>query len=166
MLAQVTGSFGLKGFVKVRLSTDSPARLKSAGRVLLGKSASSCREYHVEAVQSGGRNILVKFREVGDRTAAGLLSGSYIFVEESRRATPPKGSYLVDEIIGCTVTTADGSVVGTVEDVYKMPAQDVWVVRSGTKVGMIPAVKEFIKSVDIARRRIVVELIEGMIGGE
>ncbi len=152
--------------MKVRLLAESPSRLKEAGRVLLGRSPDECSEYHIEEVQAGGKNVLVKFQEIGDRTGAGRLAGSYMFVEESRRAVPPKGSYLLDEIIGCTVTTADGTIVGTVEDVYKMPAQDVWVIRSGERTGMIPAVKEFIKSVDVARRRIVVELIEGMIGGE
>ncbi len=54
-------------------------------------------------------------------------------------------------------------VVGILADVLKLPANDVWVVRSGEKEILIPAVKEFIESVDEARKRIVIHVIEGLL---
>ena len=46
----------------------------------------------------------------------------------------------------------------------RMPGHDVYVVRDNGAEFMIPAVKEFIKAVDLAARTVTVELIEGMRG--
>jgi 16S rRNA processing protein RimM len=163
-VARITGCFGIKGYLKVRLAAESAGRLKELGTVLLGKPGSECAPYEIEEVKEGGRNTLVKFRGVDDRTAAEPLSGLYLFVEETRRAKPKKGTYFIDDIIGCSVVTADGTVIGEIEDVHKFPGQDVWAVRRGTTIEMVPAVKEFIKDVDIKNRRIVVRPIEGLFG--
>jgi 16S rRNA processing protein RimM len=45
----------------------------------------------------------------------------------------------------------------------KMPGHDVWVLRRGSRESMIPAVKEFVKAVDVERRMIVISVIEGLI---
>jgi 16S rRNA processing protein RimM len=162
-LAKITGCFGLKGHLKLRLTTGSPARLKRLGRIFLGDSEETCEPFEIEEVTAGLRNTLVKFRGVNDRTSAEPLVGRYLFIEETRTVKPKKGSYLVHDIIGCSVVTADGTLIGEIENVYKFPGQDVWAIRRGTRSGMIPAVKEFIKEVDLARRRIVVQLIDGLL---
>jgi ribosomal 30S subunit maturation factor RimM len=46
-----------------------------------------------------------------------------------------------------------------------MPAQDIWVIRHEGKLNLIPAVKKFIKTIDTQNRKIVIELIEGLIDG-
>jgi 16S rRNA processing protein RimM len=162
-LARITGCFGLKGHLKLRLSTGSPGRLKGLKEVFLGESAADCEPLEIEEVTAGLRNTLVKFRGVNDRTSAEPLVGRYLFVEESRTVKLKKGSYFVHDIIGCSVVTADGTLIGEVENVYKFPGQDVWAIRRGAASDMIPAVKEFIKEVDLAHRRIVVQLIDGLL---
>lgn len=162
-VARITGCFGLKGHVKVRLSTDSPARLRGLGKIFLGESAAECEPFEIESVEEGRRNTLVKFCGVNDRTSAERLVGRYLFIEEARSAKPGKGSYFVHDIIGCSVVTTEGTLIGEVENVYKFPGQDVWAIRRGSRSEMIPAVKEFIKDVDIRHRRIVVQPIEGLL---
>jgi 16S rRNA processing protein RimM len=164
-VGRITGCHGLKGYLKIRLTTRSPDRLKGLGSVLLGESPGVCAPFEIEDVRTGGRNTLVKFSGVSDRTSAEPLVGRYLFVEEARSAKPGTGSYFIHDIIGCSVVTADGTIVGEVEEVYKFPAQDVWAVRRGTALEMIPAVKEFIQDVDLRHRKIVVRLIEGLLGG-
>lgn len=161
-VARITGCFGLKGYVKVRLTTQSADRLRSLGTILLGESEAECKPFEIEDVKTG-RSTLVKFSGVDDRTAAEPIVGRTLFVEESRKAKPKKGSYFVHDIIGCSVVTTEGTIIGEVENVYKFPGQDVWAIRQGSKSGMIPAVKEFIKDVDIKNKRIVVQAIEGLI---
>jgi 16S rRNA processing protein RimM len=66
-------------------------------------------------------------------------------------------------MIGCSVEGEDGSNIGTLTDVLKLPANDVWVVRSGEKEILVPAVKEFVCSIDEAHKRIVIHVIEGLL---
>jgi 16S rRNA processing protein RimM len=74
-----------------------------------------------------------------------------------------KSEYFVHDIIGCVVQTTDGKVIGVLEDVVQSRAQDLWAIRINQKIVYIPAVKEFIKSVNIADKTIVVSIIEGLI---
>lgn len=98
-----------------------------------------------------------------DRTKAETLRGRMIFVREADAEPPPDGGYYIHDLIGCRVLDAAGEPVGTLTDVVGTPAQDLWAVSSGEKVHHIPAVKEFIVSVDIGKKEIVVNLPEGLI---
>jgi len=163
-VGKVTGCFGIKGFVKVQPSTHSPGRLKKLRSVYLGRSAEDAIRYEIEDVIFNSRGILIKFASLDDRTSAENIFGQFLFVGEDERAEPEKGSYFIHEIIGCEVWTQEERFVGTLEDVYRLPAQDLWAIRSGDKVYLIPAVKEFVLKVDIKKLRITVKLIEGLLG--
>ena len=64
------------------------------------------------------------------------------------------------EIIGMEVF-ADGKTIGRVEDVLDYPGNLVYVVQ-GEYEYMIPAVKDFVLSLDLDANRMEVRLIEGM----
>jgi 16S rRNA processing protein RimM len=102
---------------------------------------------------------------VGDRTAAAQLSGQYLFVDAGQGIRLPKGRHFVHEVIGLTVIDQEGVVRGTVKDVMKLPAHDVYLVGDGAHEFMIPAVKEFIVDLDVETRRLTVKLIDGMLEG-
>ena len=61
------------------------------------------------------------------------------------------------------VFRADGSLLGTLQEVVENPAQDLY--RIQTEEGkdiLLPAVKSFIRQVDVENKRMQVTLIEGM----
>ena len=162
-VGKIVGCFGVKGYLKIYPTADDPERLQKLSTVFLGATIEECRMYTTEDVIIRGKGAVVKFDAVNDRTAAERLVGMHLFVEEHDAHPPQQGSYFTHDVIGCEVWSVEGQHIGTVEDVYRMPAQDVWVIRNGVKEQMIPAVKEFIKSVDIAQRKIIVKLIDGLI---
>ena len=59
--------------------------------------------------------------------------------------------------------TEAGAEIGTIKDVVRLPAGDTWVIRNGEKEILIPGVKEFIRSVDVGRRKVVIHVIEGLV---
>jgi 16S rRNA processing protein RimM len=162
-VGKLVGCFGIKGFLKLQPYTHSLSRLEKIKRVYIGESAETSEPLIVEQVLFNNRSIVVKFSAVNDRTSAEKLVGMVLFLEESDRIAPRKGSYYIDDIIGCEVWSTDGCFLGTVEEVYKLPAQDVWAIRNKTKVSLIPAVKEFIQKIDVQNRKIVVRVIEGLV---
>jgi 16S rRNA processing protein RimM len=68
--------------------------------------------------------------------------------------------YLVEDLLGCRVVTEAGEDLGVLDEVEPMPAQDVY------RVGeiRIPAVKEFVREIDLENKVITVRLIPGMRG--
>jgi 16S rRNA processing protein RimM len=163
VVGKIVGCFGLKGDLKIQPMTHSTERLKKLRTVFLGVSADETAPYDVEQLKLKQGLPLIKFSNVSDRTSAEPLVGKFIYVSEEDLARPPQGSYFTHDIIGCEVRTTDGRFLGTVEEIYNYPAQDVWVVRNGMAEYMIPAVKEFIATVDLKQRTIVVNAIDGLI---
>jgi 16S rRNA processing protein RimM len=155
--------FGLKGYLKVQLYSSSPERVLELRKVYVGATPEDATEYRIEEAEIQHSNVVVKFESIEDRTEAEKLRGKFLFVNESASVKPAKGKFFVHEIIGCNVQTADGTSVGVIEDVLKLPGNDVWTVRLGGTTYMIPAVKEFVEKVDIENRTVTVKSVEGLI---
>lgn len=158
----ITGSFGIKGFVKAKPLTDTPGRFKRLRQVYMGLRPEAVVEDEVKEVEVRERYILLKLRSAGDKTGADKLKGQYIFVDEADIVLPEGGRYFIHDIIGCRVETADGRQIGIVKEVYNAPAHDLWEIECGEKSFMIPVVKEFIRSVDRDKRIITVNVIDGL----
>jgi ribosomal 30S subunit maturation factor RimM len=80
---------------------------------------------HEAAVtQRGWQNQrpFLKCSLAADRTAAERLIGQAIWVEESQVQVDDGREFLLRDLIGRTVMDVDGIMVGTIEDVVRMPA--------------------------------------------
>lgn len=72
--------------------------------------------------------------------------------------------YEFSEIIGLTVVGIDGIEIGRVSAIMKTGANDVYVVtRADGSDALIPAIKQVIKKIDIDRRIITIEPLEGLL---
>ncbi|MEX1139181.1 MAG: ribosome maturation factor RimM [Bacteroidota bacterium] len=161
-VAKITKSIGLKGLVQVEPLSDEAGRLLSLKKVFIGKAESDTRPAVVETAESRGNKSVIKFRSVEDRTGADTLRGLWIFVEDDQGLPARKGSYFVHEVIGLKAISEEGTEIGIVTEVVTLPAGDAWVVKTRDGEVMVPAVKEFIRDVDLSRRRVVIRLIEGL----
>jgi 16S rRNA processing protein RimM len=106
---------------------------------------------------------LADVRTPGDATA---LFGELLYVRRDEAANLPRGSYFEHEVVGLRVETAEGRALGTVAEILRTGANDVYVVRGDLGEVLIPAVRHVVKRVEMASRRIVVELIPGLLPGE
>ena len=73
------------------------------------------------------------------------------------------GILQIHDVIGLQVVDENDNSVGLVKDVLRMPAQDVYVIEQNGREWMIPAVKEFVVSVDVQSKTMKVRMIEGLI---
>lgn len=162
-VARIGRGIGLKGEVSVTVLGDRPDRLSGLTHVEVGPEDGPTERRTIESVDVRNGRTVVKFAEVGTREGAEALTGSWIFVADEDGARPDRGSYLVHELMGCTVVSEEGRTIGTLSDVMTLPSGDLWVVRSGDRETLIPAVKEFVRKVDLASRTIVIHVIDGLV---
>jgi 16S rRNA processing protein RimM len=162
----VVKAFGIEGHVIVQRLTDFPSRFRKGNRVLLGRSEQEARDVVIELAAAGPRGVNVKFAGIDDRTGAEQLVGSLVYVREAERARLPKGRYYTHDIVGLSVIDENGVNRGTVREVLKMPAHDIYVVGGQGNEILLPAVREFVLKIDLAARTMKVRLIEGMVERE
>lgn len=113
--------------VVVEAWTNRPERLSPAS-VLHGPDGPLEVVSASPASRSGGRHRwIVAFRGVDTREAADSLRGAVLKAE----ALEDAGALWVHELVGATVLSAAGDVIGTVSAVEANPASDLLVLADG-----------------------------------
>ncbi len=149
---EIVTTHGVRGEVKLLPWADSPEFLLDFKRVLI-----DTKEYKVEQCRVQKSCNLLKLAGVDTMEQAQLLRGKTVMLY---RQDAPKDLLFAVELEGVEVY-ADEACIGTVKEVLDYPGNKVYVVQ-GKREYMIPAVKEFILSVDLENNRMQVKLLEGM----
>ena len=104
--------------------------------------------------------LIAQLEGINDINAAMPLKNKVVFIDR-KDARLPKGAFFIQDILGASVVDEAGNEVGKLTDVLDLPRGQVYEVKGETE-HLIPAVDEFIVSVDAEAGVIVVRLIEGM----
>lgn len=148
------GTHGLDGTVKIQLLTDFLERFDVGRTVYVNGQKHRIAKNFWHKLQ--GR---VKFKGLTTIDEAEALVGSYIQVPISDRPELFEDEFYAADLLGLSVVLLDGTVVGKVDEVVNAPAQDL--LRIGKS--LIPMVREFVSSVDVAGGKIVITPIPGLL---
>jgi 16S rRNA processing protein RimM len=140
--------------VRVELLTDDELRFEP-GAILYVEGSND--PLTVREVRRAGPGLLVGFAEVTDRAAADELRDVYLEGDETATAPLAEGSHYWHEVIGCAVTSTRGEVLGTVGDVFRVGAAEVYVVNGRRGEILVPAVGSVVKELAPAEHRLVVD---------
>jgi 16S rRNA processing protein RimM len=159
VVGRVTRAHGLRGEVTVLVLSEVPGRFADGAVVALEDGS----RLTVESSRPHGDRLLVRFREVDDRTGAESLRGAFLVVPESTSPPLPEGSWWDHQLVGCEMRTDTGRSLGTVTEVIHTAANDVWVaVDAAGKETLVPALRDVIVSVDVSAKLIVVREVPGL----
>lgn len=161
-IGQVVALFGVRGEVKIRLLTDIPDRFQQLEVIYLG---SEHQRYEIERVRPyKGEMIVLKLAGVDDANAAEALCRQSLMIPLDQLASLPAGSYYQHDILGLNVLTLDDRALGQISDIIETGSNDVYVVKGtgGTQV-LIPAIKEIVKQIDLARHTMYIDPLPGLL---
>ena len=160
-IGYIRRAHGVRGSVLIESLTDNPARFETLSDVQIEIDGSR-RSFRLENCSAASNGWLVKFEGVDDRNEAERLKGGYLQIEAGDLPELEEGSYHVIDLTGIEVYTTSGELLGTVSEILKYPANDVWVVEGDKGKLMLPAIRDVIKKVDIPGKRMEVELLNGL----
>lgn len=153
---------GIRGDVVVGVRTDEP-ELRFAVGSRLDTDRADVGPLTVAAMRWHSGELIVRFKGVRDRTAAGELRGTWLTVDSGTLAPSDDPDVFHDhELIGLSVRTVDGTDVGVVEDVLH-PGQDLLAIRAGSREILVPFVKPIVTSVDVAGGLLIIDPPPGLL---
>jgi len=166
----VVGAHGLRGELRVRYLGDDGAGLEAMPTVELSRGSDDpeARRHRVLRVAEGRRGeVRLLLEGIDDRDAAEAQRGRQV-IGEARYLEPlGAGEYRCYELVGCRVYRADepqGEPVGTVREIWETGAHDVLVVEDEEgQRHLLPAARALLREVDPVGRRIVYEMIPGLL---
>ncbi|NLL82450.1 MAG: ribosome maturation factor RimM [Tissierellia bacterium] len=162
IVGKIINTHGIKGEVKIYPLTDNNNRFDFLKQVYIGENKILA---NIENVKHHKGIVVLKFKEFNNINEILKYKDSYIFVDDENRIILPENHYFIHDLIGCSVVDTKGNSIGILKDILQGYANDVYLINNNDKSNeyLIPAVKEFIKEINVDDKLIVIDPIEGMI---
>lgn len=155
-IGKIGAPFGVKGEMRIQSLTDFPDRFFDMKEITVGEKI-----FKIDRIREDNKSILIKLSEIKTPEDAALLRGKIITVSKDEVAPLSEGEYYTFDIIGLNVYSTENEPLGVVQNVLKTGSNDVYEVKdeAGREM-LIPALKKVVKLIDIANKKMVVEMSE------
>ena len=168
VVGRVRRPHGVRGEVLIEPLTDEPDAVYASGRRVFGgdvdgPAADESPALTVVETRPFKDGLLVRFREIGDRTEAELWNGRLLLVPESELSPLEEGEVYQHELRGMTVELSSGEVVGTITDVFEVPQGLLLDVARPRGTVLVPFSDEIIVDIDRERRVVRIDPPLGLI---
>lgn len=162
IIGKFVNSHGLKGHVKIYPLTSDIDRFKYLKSAYLGESK---LPVNIKETKFHKDMVILKFKEFDDINDILKYKDQYLYVDEENKVVLEENHFFISDLIGCKVYDMNKAYIGDIIDVLQGYSNDVYVIKDKdlNKEYLIPAVKAFIKEVNIKDKTISIDPLEGMI---
>jgi 16S rRNA processing protein RimM len=160
-VAMVAGAHGLRGALKLRCFTARAEDVAAYGPVF---DRCGNRLFELQVVGPAPGGVLARADRIEDRNAAEALRGIELFVPRAALPPLPADEFYYTDLEGMEALHPDGSRFGIVQGVDNFGAGDVIEVlaHDGRRLSL-PFTRHTVPSIDLERRRLVVEEPEELV---
>lgn len=146
-MAVIGAAHGIRGELRVKTFTADPLALGDYGPLY----SRDGRAFEVIDIRPANTVVIVRFKNVNDRSAAEALAGTELFVDRS--ALPDDGEedeFYHADLIGLAVQDETGATIGKVTAVHDFGGGDILeIVHEGRKGVLIPFTQASVPEIDI-----------------
>ena len=159
VVGRIGRAHGVLGEATVQVQTDDPdVRFKVGAKLSLDNG----KDLTIRSVRWHNQILLLAFDGIIDRNQIEELRDQMISAEVDITSLSP-GEYHYQQLLGCQVFLQSNELIGEVDEIVKLPGQDLLSVAKNGKKVLIPMVKKIIISIDVSAKKIVVDPPEGLL---
>lgn len=162
-IGKILNFHGVQGEAKFGYSRDREGFI-SALKIVYVQDGQNYLPLEIARIRFTPKCGIIKFKNIDTLNDIIVYKNKLLFVEESvAREYLDDDEYLIDELVGLDVFDGDKKV-GVVVGVSNNGAGDLLSVKTNSKnISLIPFVKAIVLSVDIPKRQIHINNIEGLL---
>ena len=159
VVGRIGRAHGVLGEATIEVQTDDPdIRFQIGNKLTLDDG----KQLTIRSSRWHNQILLLAFDGIADRNQIEELRDQLISSDVDLDSLAP-GEYHFQQLIGCEVFQQNGELIGAVDEIVKLPGQDLLSVnRAGAQV-LIPMVKQIIIEIDVSAKKIVVNPPEGLL---
>lgn len=166
-LGKILRPHGIRGELRMQILTDYPERLvNDLKKVYIGEKITQDRAdiYNLKSARFHKDFLLITLAEVTSRNDAEAMRGKMVMIDVDNAIPLKTGEFYLYQLIGLTVQTNDGIVLGQLREVIETGANDVYVVK-GREFGevLLPSHAETLVNIDFEAKLITMNLPEGLL---
>jgi 16S rRNA processing protein RimM len=158
-IGRILATWGVKGKLKVRVITDFPQRFTPSSIVYINQLPMT-----IQSAEWRKGNAIIKLDTIDSIKAARKLVGQSIEIHHTQAYSLPEGQYYHFQLIGLEVWTTRGELLGNITEILSAESNDNYVVKGDRGEILIPAIEDVVKSIDLNKRHVVIEPIQGLLG--
>jgi 16S rRNA processing protein RimM len=160
-IGAIAGSFGVSGEVRLKSFCTEPSDIAAYGPLY---TEDGTRSFAVKLTRPVAGGLGARLTGIATKEQADALKGVGLFVDRTRLPTLPDDEYYHADLIGLAAHDPGGVLIGTVQAIHNHGAGDLLELAGpGLKQSLvIPFTMAVVPTVDLAARRIVVDLPEGL----
>jgi 16S rRNA processing protein RimM len=165
-VGKLVNTHGLRGEVKVLPQTDfADVRFAPGSKLSLQNLDNGQKlEVEVSSAREHKGMFVLKLKGFNDINEVEKYKGWVLKISEEDLEQLEEGEYYYYQIIGCRVVTEEGEELGTISEILRPGANDVWVVdQPKRKQLLLPVIDDVLLNVDVANKTVTVRLMEGLI---
>ena len=153
LVAQVGGAHGVRGELKITTFTADPMALTGYRNLLRQDGSPAVTIASARPVKGG---LVARFKGVDDRNAAEALRGLKLYITRDVLPEPEEDEFYLADLIGLTVETAAGELLGKVKAVHDFGAGDLLEIQPKAGASWwLPFTREAVPEVRIASGKII-----------
>jgi 16S rRNA processing protein RimM len=158
LIGRIVGLYGVQGWLKIESWAEPRMRIFDYQPWLLSAAPGVETQVSGAKGREQGKGMVAQLPGVDDREQAAAWIGSDIYVSRDQLPPPAEGEYYWVDLEGLEVVTTEAVSLGRVSHLFATGANDVVVVRDGTRERLIPFVQgSYVRSVDLSAGRMVVD---------
>lgn len=158
----ITGSYGVRGEVRLKSFCADPAAISSYGPLW---SEDGARSFTLTLGPAVAQGFAARLSGVVTKDAADALRGVRLYADRDALPSLPDDEYYHADLLGLLVVDTGGAELGRVKAVLNHGAADLLEVTAPGRTGalLIPFTLAIVPTVDLIARRIVVDPPEGLL---
>jgi 16S rRNA processing protein RimM len=151
----IVGVHGVRGAVRIKSFTEVPADVAAYGPV---EDDAGKRRFRPRLLGESKGVVLAQLEGVADRDAAMMLKGVKLWVAKSALPALEEEEFFYSDLVGMAAALTDGTALGRVKGVFDFGGGDIIEISGPKGEMMLPFTRAVVPEIDLARRRLVVEL--------
>jgi 16S rRNA processing protein RimM len=163
VVGRVARPHGIRGQVIVNPETDFPEDRFAAGSTLFVMRGGRVEALVVTTSRIQQGRPVIGLEGIADVDAAQQLAGLEFRVPVDTLPALPSGTFYHHDLVGCSVETSDGAVIGAVSKVEGEAGNTRLVVETESGELLVPFAEAICSSIDPAARRIVIAPPDGLL---
>jgi 16S rRNA processing protein RimM len=162
LLGKVAATHGIKGQLRVVPYSGETATLCSLQSIMLKGPKGEMDVFPVATVTGHGRKVLLALKGFDNINQVQHLVGRELFAWRDQLPDLPPDEFYWFDLIGLTVGTTVGRVLGRLEEIIATGSNDVYVVRADGEEFLIPALADVVLMVDLENGVMTVDPPDGL----
>ena len=159
----ISSTHGIRGEVKVFPTTDDPGRFRDLKQVTLVAKRER-RTLEMEKVRFFKQFVIVKFKGIDNINDIEPYRGAELWIDREQAVTLEEGEYFIADLVGLAVMTDEGERLGSLKEVIRTGANDVYeVLMENGKTVLLPVIPECVLDVDLEKGEVLVHVMDGLL---